>query len=115
MTRRFALRLVPLAAAVVLLMLAAPAGAGAQSRRQRPALAKTKLAVFHGYVQVFSHAAVTVRDPKNRAELRIFTFSPGLRERLQNRHLIYGEKVAVYYQPGNELAVRLKGKIYPGS
>lgn len=71
-------------------------------------------AVYHGYVQVFSHAAITVRSPTNRAVLRTFTYSPRLQRKLQNRHLVYGEKVAVYYQPQSQLAVKLKAKTYPG-
>lgn len=101
-----------LAAAAVLAM---PAPVAAQTFPLRPAHRSVKLAVFHGYVQVFSHAAVTVRDPKDRAELRTFTFAAALRQKLESRHLVYGEKIAVFYLPANQLAVRLKAKTYPGS
>lgn len=102
-----------LLAGAALLALSAPAHA--QTFPLRPARRAVKLAVFHGYVQVFSHAAVTVRGPKNRAQLRTFTYAAPLRQKLQNRHLVYGEKIAVYYQPAHQLAVRLKAKTYPGS
>jgi hypothetical protein len=80
-----------------------------------PAAVKPKLGVYKGYVQVFSHVAVTVRSQYNRNALVTFTFSGNLRQRLLNRHLVYGEKITVYYQPTSLLAVRIKAKQYPGS
>ena len=80
-----------------------------------PAAVKPKLGVYKGYVQVFSHVAVTVRSQYNRNALVTFTYSGNLRQQLLNRHLVYGEKITVYYQPTSLLAVRIQAKQYPGS
>lgn len=78
--------------------------------------AKTpKLAAYKGYVQVFSHVAVTVRSLHNRNALRTFSYSDALRRQMLDRHLVYGEKITVLYRPDSTLAVRLKAKQYPGS
>ncbi len=80
-----------------------------------PAAVKPKLGVYKGYVQVFSHVAVTVLSQYNRNALVTFTYSGNLRQQLLNRHLVYGEKITVYYQPTSLLAVRIQAKQYPGS
>lgn len=74
----------------------------------KSAPSRSDLAEYRGYVQVFTHAAITVRDPKNRYALRTFSYSPALRRELLNRHLNYDQPVRVTYRKQDQVAVRIR-------
>ncbi len=72
---------------------------------------KPKRDSFQGEVLNFTPAAITVRDRKNMALVRTFSYSPELAQKLENRRMEPGERVTVVYLRGTETAVEVKGKI----
>lgn len=55
-------------------------------------------AVMKGYVQVFSHTAITVEDRAHPYKLQTFSIPPDLREKYRERHLEYGDRIKVRYR-----------------
>ncbi len=72
---------------------------------------KARHDTFQGEVMNFTNSAITVRDRKNFALLRTFSFSPELARKLENRRMEPGRRVSVRYIHGSDTAVALKGKI----
>ncbi|HZT73944.1 MAG TPA: hypothetical protein VE996_09860 [Terriglobales bacterium] len=72
-------------------------------------------AVDKGFVQVFSHAAITLRDAHNRNALRTYTLSPELRQKLTYLHLDYGEPIKITYRVKDHIALRVDAKWKKGS
>lgn len=75
---------------------------------------KTKLATFKGEVMNATPAAITVRSQENQRVIRTFTYSPGVRGKMQQLldrgGYQYGDKVEIRYEPGSDVALRIKGK-----
>lgn len=72
---------------------------------------KPKIDTFQGDVVSFTNAAITVRDRKNLALIRTFSYSPELVRKMENRRMEPGDRVAVRFLRGTDTAVELKGKI----
>ncbi len=97
-----ALALVPAAAAQVTTL---------PTVRNKAKNPKTKVDSFHGDVVSFTNAAITVRDRKNLAAIRTFSYSPELTRKLENRRIESGERVTVRFLRSTDTAIGLKGKI----
>jgi hypothetical protein len=100
----------------VVLLACAAVSAGAQVTTARPVHLKVKTPKqktdsFKGQVVTFTNAAITVRDLKNFASLRTFSFSPELARKMENRLIESGERVTVRYVRNSDTAVDLKGKV----
>ena len=58
--------------------------------------------------------AIQVQSLANLREIHTFTYSDGIRGKMQNvldqGGYQYGDKVKIVYQPGSEIALRIKGK-----
>lgn len=101
---------------VVLALCVAAAALQANAPAIKLKQRKTKdLVSYQGFVQVYSHTAITVRDPHNMYALRTFTYAPQLRQKLLNKHLDYNQPVTVVYRVKDEVAVQVKGKWKQGN
>lgn len=72
---------------------------------------KARIDSFQGEVVNFSNVAITVRDRKNLAAIRTFSYSPELTRKMESRRIEPGERVTVRFMRNTETAVGLKGKI----
>lgn len=74
--------------------------------------AKTKMAKFQ-VLHMMSNA-IQVQSLANQREIHTFTYSDGIRGEMQNLFnqggFQYGDKVKIVYQPGSEIALRIKGR-----
>ncbi len=103
-----------LAAAVVLI---ATVAVGAQVDISKPIAVKTlkpKLVKFQGEFLHANNVAITVRSRENERVIRTFTYSPKVQEQMQRiideGGYQYGDKVAIEHAPGEDVALRIKGK-----
>ncbi|MGH9541821.1 MAG: hypothetical protein ACRD2H_08045 [Terriglobales bacterium] len=110
--RRHSRLLIPMLLAMALGLAAQQTGPAIRLRPRKP---PATVATYSGFVQVFSHAAITLRDPHNRNALRTFSYSPALQQKLVNKHLDYGQKAKVTYRIKDEVALRLEAKWKKGS
>lgn len=104
-----------LLAAAALLVAALPARAQVDISKPIPVkTVKPKLAKFQGEVMHATNVAITVRSLENERMIRTFTYSPRVQEQMQRiidqGGYQYGDKVAIEYAPGAEVALRIKGK-----
>ena len=57
---------------------------------------------------------IQVRSLNNQRDIRTFSYSAGIRDQMRaiyNRGgYQYGDKVEIRYQPGSEIALKIKGK-----
>jgi len=78
---------------------------------------KPKRVKFTGYVQHMNNAQITVRSKDNELAIRTFTYSPEVRERIQEvldlGGFQYGDKVTIEYEAGKDVALKIKGKMSP--
>jgi hypothetical protein len=99
---------VALAFCAAALASSAPA-ASAQSAPQSQQIVKTQFVVLHMLYQ-----SIQVRSLVDMRELHTFTYSPGIRDKMQNVFnaggFQYGDKVVVWYQRGTSVALKIKGK-----
>ena len=72
---------------------------------------KPKIESFHGDVVSFSNAAITVRNRKNLALLRTFSYSPELTRKMENRRMDPGDRVTVRFVRNSDTAVQLQGRM----
>ena len=78
-----------------------------RTRKRRPA--KTRFEVLH-----MMTTGIQVRSLANGLEIHTFTYSDQIRDPM--RKLLdqggyqYGDKVEIQYQPGTEVALKIKGK-----
>jgi hypothetical protein len=83
--------------------------AGAQSAPQSQPIVKTQFVVLHMLYQ-----SIQVRSLVDMRELHTFTYSPGIRDKMQTVFNAggyqYGDKVVVWYQRGTNVALKIKGK-----
>jgi hypothetical protein len=70
---------------------------------------KTRFEVLHMLYQ-----SIQVRSLADRKELHTFTYSPEIRDQMQNIFNAggyqYGDQVVVWYHQGGSVAVKIKGK-----
>jgi len=78
---------------------------------------KPKRVKFTGYVQHMNNAQITVRSKDNELAIRTFTYSPEIRERIQEvldlGGFQYGDKVTIEHEAGKDVALKIKGKMSP--
>jgi hypothetical protein len=71
--------------------------------------AKTRFEVLY-----MMNTGIQVRSLVNGMEIHTFTYSDQIREAMQKLHdqggYQYGDKVEIQYQPGTEVALKIKGK-----
>jgi hypothetical protein len=83
--------------------IAAPPAAQSQK------IVKTRFEVLHMMYQ-----AIQVRSLVDMREIHTFTYAPEIRDQMQKMFdaggYQYGDKIVVWYQPGANLAVKIKGK-----
>jgi hypothetical protein len=76
---------------------------------QTQPIIKTRFVVLHMLYQ-----SIQVRILVDMRELHTFTYSPGIRDKMQNVFnaggFQYGDKVVVWYQRGTSVALKIKGK-----
>ena len=105
-----------LAAALVLCVAVLASSAPEAAARSVPASApqtqkiiKVRFEVLHMMYQ-----SIQVRSLVDMRELHTFTYSPGIRDKMQNIYKAggyqYGDKVVVWYKRGEDVAVKIKGK-----
>lgn len=106
-------------AAAALALLAPPAFAQEQADTSKPIVVKTtkpktKREIFKGDVLNATAAAITVRNRENERQVRTFTYSPEVRDRMQKiiekGGYQYGDKVVIETDPGSNVALAIKGK-----
>ena len=121
--RRNSIRAALLAAAAATIVIFGP-GVSAQEgidtskpivvKQKEP---KVKRVKFTGYVQNMTNAQITVRSRDNELVIRTFSYSPEVRERIQEvldlGGFQYGDKVTIEYEMGKEVALKIKGKMSP--
>jgi hypothetical protein len=101
-----------LALCVVVLASFAPearARSGLASAPQSEKIIKVRFEVLHMMYQ-----SIQVRSLVDMRELHTFTYSPGIRDKMQNIYKAggyqYGDKVVVWYKRGEDVAFKIKGK-----
>jgi hypothetical protein len=69
---------------------------------------------FLGDVIFSSSTAITVRSRTNERIIRTFSYGAQIRDKMEKildrGGYQYGDKVEIYYQPGTDVALRIKGK-----
>lgn len=86
-----------------------PAASAAPSAAPSEKVIKTRFEVLHMLYQ-----SIQVRSLTDMRELHTFTYAPAIRDQMQNIFnnggFQYGDKVEVWYHPGESVALRVKGK-----
>jgi hypothetical protein len=105
--------------ASTLALLAGPALAQEQADTSKPIVIKTmrpktKREIFKGDVLNVTASAITVRSREDEKQIRTFTYSPVVRDRMQKildkGGYQYGDKVVIETDPGSNIALQIKGK-----
>ena len=90
----------------------APA-AGAQSA-PAPSPQSEKIIKTHFVVMHMMYQSLQVRGVADARELHTFTYSPAIRNKMQNilnaGGYQFGDNVVVWYKPGENIAYKIKGK-----
>ncbi len=91
------------------------ATAGAQSApAAAPAPQTQKVIKTHFIVLHMLYQSLQVRGVEDMREIHTFSYSPELREKMQNilnaGGYQYGDKVVVWYHSGGDVALKIKGK-----
>lgn len=101
-----------LAAALVLgaaFLLSFASATGAQSSPASGPIVKARFEVLHMLYQ-----SIQVRSLADMRELHTFTYSPAIRDKMQNVFNAggyqYGDKVVVWYRRGEDVAIKIAGK-----
>jgi hypothetical protein len=110
---KFALLLVPALVLCGIVLAGSAPEASAQSAPapvpQSQKIIKARFEVLHMLYQ-----SIQVRSLVNMRELHTFTYSPEIRDKMQNilnaGGYQYGDKVEVWYRRGGDVAVKIKGK-----
>jgi hypothetical protein len=109
---------------VAALALAAGLAAGATAARAQVTIGpsihinasprKPQFAKFKGEVLHADAISIIVRDPKDSRFIHTFTYSPKVKEQMDKiiakGGYQYGDKVEIHYQPGQDVALEIKGK-----
>ncbi len=91
--------------------------AAAQQGASKPIvlkLPKQKLATFKAEVMSATNYSITVRSRENNSLVRTFTYTEQTRAQMQKTidagGYHYGDKVEIQFDPGSDVAVKIKGK-----
>ncbi len=75
---------------------------------------KSTLEQFKGEVVSCTIVAITVRSEENERSIRTFTYSPEVSEKIlaiiDHGGYQYGDRVTIRFEPGGNVALRIKGK-----
>ena len=75
---------------------------------------KVRMEKFRGEVLHANTAQITVRSRENERVVRTFTLSPEARDRMQKTidrgGYQYGDRVEIEHAPGQDVALRIKGR-----
>jgi hypothetical protein len=73
-----------------------------------------KTVVAHFEVLHMFINSIQVRNPDNMREIHTFVYSDNIRDEMQQRFSStpyqYGDRVKIWYEPGAEIALKIKGK-----
>ena len=104
-------------AAAIVLCGAALAGSAPEARAQSAtstAPQTQKVIRTRFVVQVMTYQSIIVHSPDDFRTMHTFAFSPGIRDQMQKLFTAggyqYGDTVSVWYRPGTEVALKIKGK-----
>jgi hypothetical protein len=92
-------------------------GVSAQVRTEKPIRLKTpkqKIEKFKGEVLSMTSVQIIVRSQANERIIQTFTFTPELREKMQQiidqGGYQHGDRVEIHHVPGSNVAIKIKGK-----
>ena len=92
-------------------------GVSAQVQTQEPIKLKApkhKIEKFKGEVLSMTSVQIIVRSQENERVIRTFTFTPEVREKMQQiidqGGYQHGDRVEIHHQPGSSVAIKIKGK-----
>jgi hypothetical protein len=92
-------------------------GVSAQVETQKPIrlkTPKTRIEKFKGEVLSMTSVQIIVRSRENERVIRTFSFTPEVREKMQQiidqGGYQYGDRVEIHHQPGSDVAIKIKGK-----
>ena len=75
---------------------------------------KKKIQKFKGEVLSMTNVQIIVRSQGNERVIRTFTYTPVVREKMQQiidrGGYQHGDRVEIHHEPGSEVAVKIKGK-----
>ena len=75
---------------------------------------KKKIAKFKGEVLSMTNVQIIVRSQGNERVIRTFTYTPVVREKMQQiidrGGYQHGDRVEIHHEPGSTVAVKIKGK-----
>jgi hypothetical protein len=71
------------------------------------AKSRTKTDKFEGYIVHVGSKAITVKNKNNIYQVRTFSYSPKLEEKIRKRNLAAGKMVTVHYMHGTDVALKL--------
>jgi hypothetical protein len=99
-------------AALLMALLFAICFPAISARAQETSNKKTVVAHFE-VLHMFINS-IQVRNPDNMREIHTFVYSDNIRDEMQQRFSSapyqYGDRVTIWYQPGAEIALKIKGK-----
>lgn len=112
LNKKFAFRVATIALwGACLFFFALPAGAQTPETPSSPPkkIVKTRFEVLH-----MMPLAIQVRSVENRAEIHTLTYSAEIRDEMEKLleagGYQYGDQVVVWYDPGANVVVKIKGK-----
>ena len=92
-------------------------GVSAQVRTEQPIKLKTpkkKIERFKGEVLSMNSVQIIVRSQANERVIQTFSFTPELREKMQQiidqGGYQHGDRVEIHHEPGSNVAIKIKGK-----
>jgi hypothetical protein len=75
---------------------------------------KKKIAKFKGEVLSMTNVQIIVRSLENERVIRTFTYTPEVRDKMQQiidkGGYQHGDKVEIHHEAGTEVALKIKGK-----
>lgn len=75
---------------------------------------KKKIAKFKGEVLSMTSVQIIVRSQANERVIRTFTYTPEVREKMQQiidrGGYQHGDRVEIHHEPGSDVAVKITGK-----
>ncbi|HEV8384805.1 MAG TPA: hypothetical protein VGQ11_08025 [Candidatus Acidoferrales bacterium] len=91
--------------------------ASAQVQTEKPIRLKApkkKIEKFKGEVLSMTNVQIIVRSVENERAIRTFTYTPDVREKMQQiidrGGYQHGDKVEIQHEPGSDVAIKIKGK-----
>jgi hypothetical protein len=75
---------------------------------------KRKIEKFKGQVLSMTNVQIIVRGMENERVIRTFTYTPEVREKMQQvidqGGYQHGDKVEISHEPGSDVAIKIRGK-----